>query len=66
MLKDDLEALRWFRDRLKALGAQYPGLKTSESQERLAAELERQAHGGEEKDDGLQKDRAPSRQTTQG
>jgi hypothetical protein len=40
--KDELDARRWFRKRLKELGEQYPELKTPEQQERLDAELERQ------------------------
>jgi hypothetical protein len=42
MPSDDLEARRWLRELFRKLGAQYPGLKTTEAQERLTAELERQ------------------------
>ena len=62
MPTEDLDARRWFRDRLRALGAQYPELKTPESQERLTTELERQEK--EEPDHGLQTDRQ-TRGTTQ-
>ena len=54
MPTDNLDARRWFRDQLKALGAQYPELKTPESQERLTTELERQE--GEEHNHGVQID----------
>lgn len=48
--KDDLEARRWFRQRLAGLARQYPQLTTRAAQERLAKELEHQteedsAHG---------------------
>jgi hypothetical protein len=38
--KDELEARRWFRQRLAELGKQYPELKESERQQRLTAALE--------------------------
>ena len=60
MPTDDLDARRWLRDRLKALGAQYPELKTPESQERLTDELERQE--GEEHGHGVQTDWKARRQ----
>ena len=41
-LADELAARRWLRELFRELGEQYPGLKTPEAQERLAAELERQ------------------------
>jgi hypothetical protein len=52
MPPDDLEARRWLRDLFRKLGEHYPDLKTTEEQERLAAELERQeeedtSHGEE-------------------
>ena len=46
MATDELAARRWFRQRLDAIGAQYPELKTSEAQERLAGELTRQEREG--------------------
>jgi len=42
MPSDDLAARRWLRELFRKLGAQHPGLKTTEEQERLTAELERQ------------------------
>ena len=41
--KDELEALRWFRQRLKALEKAHPTLKSQQEQERLAAYLAQQA-----------------------
>jgi hypothetical protein len=41
--KDELEALRWFRERLRHLGKEYPALKTTKRQERLSAYLTEQA-----------------------
>ena len=38
--KDELEARRWFRQRLTELGTQYPELKEPEHQERLREALE--------------------------
>ena len=38
--KDELEARRWFRQRLAEIGKQYPHLKRPESQERLAEALD--------------------------
>ena len=40
--KNELGALRCFRARLKALGAQYPHLKDPETLERLTATLHQQ------------------------
>ena len=37
--KDELEARRWFRQRLGGLGTQYPELKESEHQKRLREAL---------------------------
>jgi hypothetical protein len=37
--QDELEARRWFRQRLAALKAQYPQLQETASQDRLAAAL---------------------------
>ena len=59
MSTDDLEALRWFRQRLAWLGRRYPQLKHPESQERLRAELDRQAE--EEQAHALQTDRKARR-----
>ena len=39
---EDLDALRCFRKCLQAIKAQYPELTTTEAQERLRQELERQ------------------------
>ena len=39
---DELAAKRWLRELFRKLGAKHPGLKTTEAQERLTAELERQ------------------------
>lgn len=39
---DELAARRWLRELFRKLGAKHPGLKTTEAQERLTAELERQ------------------------
>ena len=41
-LVDELAARRWLRELFRKLGAKHPGLKTTEAQERLTAELERQ------------------------
>jgi hypothetical protein len=41
--KDELEALRWFRERLRHLGKEHPRLKTTKQQERLSAYLTQQA-----------------------
>jgi len=43
MPPEDLEARRWLRELFRKLGEQYPDLKTTEQQERLAAELHKQA-----------------------
>jgi hypothetical protein len=43
MSPDGLEARRWLRELFRKLGEQYPDLKTIEQQERLAAELHKQA-----------------------
>ena len=40
--KDELEALRWFRERLRHLGREHPALKTTKHQERLSAYLTQQ------------------------
>lgn len=37
--RDELEALRWFRQRLRYLTRTYPQLKTTKHQKRLAAYL---------------------------
>ena len=37
--RDELEALRWFRERLRQLGRERPRLKTPYHQERLSAYL---------------------------
>jgi hypothetical protein len=42
MPPDDLEARRWLRELFRTLGEKYPALKTTEAQERLPAELQRQ------------------------
>lgn len=39
---DELAARRWLRELFRKLGAKHPGLKTTEAQERLTAELKRQ------------------------
>ena len=41
--KDELEALRWFRQRLRHLAREHPALKTTKHQERLSAYLTQQA-----------------------
>ena len=41
--RDELEALRWFRQRLWAVGREHPALKTTKHQERLRAYLTQQA-----------------------
>jgi hypothetical protein len=41
MAEDGAEALQWFRKHLEWLEKQYPELKTTEHQVRLAAELRR-------------------------
>jgi hypothetical protein len=38
--KDELEARRWFRQRLAEIGTQYPHLKRPESRERLTEALD--------------------------
>ena len=43
MPPEDLEARRWLRELFRTLGEQYPDLKTTAQQERLAAELHKQA-----------------------
>ena len=43
MPPEDLEARRWLREFFRKLGEQYPDLKTTEQQERLTAELHKQA-----------------------
>jgi hypothetical protein len=43
MPTEDLEARRWFRQRLAWLGRRYPHLQQPAHQERLTAELDRQA-----------------------
>jgi hypothetical protein len=40
--KDELEARRWFRQRLALLGRQYPELKDPEHQQRLKEALEKE------------------------
>jgi hypothetical protein len=40
---EDLEARRWLRELFRKLGEQYPDLKTPAQQERLEAELHKQA-----------------------
>ena len=40
---DDLESLRWFRQRLRHLAREHPALKTTKHQERLSAYLTQQA-----------------------
>lgn len=52
MPSDELQDRRWLRELFRKLGKEYPTLKTTEAQERLAAELERQeqedkSHGEE-------------------
>ena len=42
MPSDELAERRWLRELFRKLGVTHPGLKTTEEQERLAAELERQ------------------------
>ena len=42
MPPEDLEARRWLRELFRTLGEKYPALKTTEAQEWLTAELERQ------------------------
>jgi hypothetical protein len=41
--RDELEALRWFRERLRHLAREYPQLSTTKHQERLSAYLTQQA-----------------------
>ena len=41
--RDELEALRWFRERLRHLAREHPALKTTKHQERLSAYLTQQA-----------------------
>lgn len=40
--KDELEALRWFRERLRHIGKEHPALKTTTHQERLSDYLTQQ------------------------
>jgi hypothetical protein len=40
--KDELAALRWFRERLRHLAREYPQLTTTKHQKRLAAYLRQQ------------------------
>jgi len=42
MPSDELAERHWLRELFRKLGVTHPGLKTTEEQERLAAELERQ------------------------
>jgi hypothetical protein len=41
--KDEIEALRWFRERLRHLGREHPALKTQIHQERLSDYLTQHA-----------------------
>jgi two-component sensor histidine kinase len=41
--RDELEALRWFRERLRHVAREHPELTTQEAQERLSAYLTQQA-----------------------
>jgi ribonucleotide reductase beta subunit family protein with ferritin-like domain len=41
--RDELEALRWFREHLRHLAREHPELTTQEAQERLSAYLTQQA-----------------------
>ena len=41
--RDALEALRWFRERLRHLGREHPALKTQKGKARLTAHLTQQA-----------------------
>ena len=41
--RDEHEALRWFRERLRHLGREHPALKTQIHQEHLSAYLTQQA-----------------------
>ena len=59
MSTEDLEARRWFRQRLAWLGRQYPHLQQPASQDRLTAELDRQEE--EEAPHGLHTDRKTRR-----
>jgi hypothetical protein len=43
MAEESAEALQWLRDRLDRLVERYPELTTAREQERLEAELDRQA-----------------------
>ena len=47
MPPENLEARRWLRKHFRKLGEQYPELKSPEEQERLEAELRRQAEEDE-------------------
>jgi ribonucleotide reductase beta subunit family protein with ferritin-like domain len=40
--RDELEALRWFRERLRHLAREYPQLTTTKHQKRLAAYFSQQ------------------------
>ena len=46
--RDELEALRWFRQRLRHLAREHPVLKTTKRQERLTAYLTQQAREEQE------------------
>jgi len=46
--KDELEALRWFRERLRYLAREYPQLTATTHQQRLTTHLRQQATGEEE------------------
>ena len=59
MPTEDLEARRWFRQRLAWLGRRYPHLQQPASQERLTAELDR--HTEEDTPHGLHTDREARR-----
>jgi two-component sensor histidine kinase len=46
--KDELEALRWFRERLRHLAREHPELTTTTHQDRLSAYLAHQAREEQE------------------
>jgi hypothetical protein len=48
---ETLEARRWFRQRLREIATQYPHLTDAEHQQRLAAELVRQAEEAREEEE---------------
>jgi hypothetical protein len=54
MPHDDLAARRWFRQRLAAIGAQYPQLKTPAQQQRLDEVLPVESDTCCKQDDGKQ------------